>query len=159
LDGSSKRARNGWGRYIDGLNDLDYNYNHSVHSSIKESPVNVQFCNTNFLACWNNQYRIYNSLLRKNNSNPIILQPCSVGTNVLIVSYLNPYMSNLERNRLKLDYSKVSTQKWTVEEFQITEVKIDESNPNILRYILKDSNGYILKRKFYHHELQKVYIG
>ena len=35
------------GRYIDALNDLVYNYNHSIHSSIKESPTTIQFCDIN----------------------------------------------------------------------------------------------------------------
>ena len=69
--------------------------------------------------------------------NPIITQPLSVGTNVLIVSYLNPYFKFRKKQAETRLQQSINTK---VEEFQITDVKIDESNPNILRYILKDSN-------------------
>lgn len=144
------------GRYIDALNDLVYNYNHTVHSTLKETPTTIQFCNSNKERCRNLQDNTYNRLVRKNERNPVIDHPYPARSKVLILSYLNPYLTNLERNRLKLDYNKASTQKWTTDEFTIAEVRRDEDNPNILRYVLKDSFNHIMSRKFYHHELQVI---
>jgi hypothetical protein len=155
----SRMAITGTSRYLDVLPDILHNYNHSIHKTLGDSPFTVQFCNPNQLRCQLLNESVYNSLVRKNNKNPIIENPLPVNTRVLILSYLDPFLSNLERNNIKTNFRKVSVPKWTSDSFIISNVEKDPSNENILRYILRDRYGTTLKRKFYHHEIQKIYVG
>jgi hypothetical protein len=143
-------------RYITALPDLLNNYNHSTHSTLKETPAMVQFCNINQSRCLNSNCKIYNRLLRADAKNVEIRNPYRVGVSVAILSYLNPFISNLDRNKIKLNFNKVTTQKWTDDEFQISDIQTDSTNPNILRYTLIDKYNHLVMRKFYHHELQRV---
>lgn len=143
-------------RYIDNLQHIVHNYNHSIHSSLKEAPFTVHFCDANDRRCMKIQNRIYNRSVRKNNNNPIIRQPFLPHDKVVILSYLNPVLSNLEKDKIKKKFNKVSTPKWTNEFFEILEVSRDELNQNILRYTLQDKFDHPIKRKFYHHEIQKI---
>jgi hypothetical protein len=143
-------------RYIDALPDLLHNYNHSIHSTLRETPAMIQFCNINQSRCRNANRKIYNRLLRANDKNVEIRNPYRVGDSVVVLSYLNPFISNLDRNKIKLNFNKVTTQKWTDDEFQIANIQNDSTNPNILRYTLIDKYNHLVMRKFYHHELQKV---
>ena len=152
-------AITGTNRYIDVLPDIIRDYNHSIHKTLGDSPSTLQFCNPSQLRCQLLNESVYNSLVQKNNKNPVIENPLPVKTRVLILSYLDPFLSNLERNNLQINFKKVSVPKWTTDSFIIVNVEKDPSNENILRYILQDKYGSVLKRKFYHHELQKLYVG
>jgi hypothetical protein len=143
-------------RYIDNLQDIVLNYNHSIHSSIREQPFTAHFCDEHDRRCIQIQSNIFNYLKRRNDRNPVILFPYQAGDTVNILSFLNPFISNLEKNKIKQNFKKVSTQKWTSDVFVIIDVQQDESNNSILRYSLKDKFNHPIKRKFYHHELQKV---
>jgi transposase InsO family protein len=143
-------------RYIDALPALMHNYNHSIHSTLRETPTMIQFCNINQPRCLDANHKIYNRLLRANDKNVEIRNPYRVGDSIVVLSYLNPFISNLDRNKLKLNFHKVTTQKWTDDEFQIANIQNDSANPNILRYTLIDKYNHLVMRKFYHHELQKV---
>jgi transposase InsO family protein len=143
-------------RYIDALPALLQNYNHSIHSTLREMPAMVQFCNINQSRCLDANRKIYTRLLRANDKNVEVRNPYRVGDSVVILSYLNPFISNLDRNKIKLNFNKVTTHKWTDEEFQIANIQNDATNPNILRYTLTDKYNHLVMRKFYHHELQKT---
>jgi transposase InsO family protein len=143
-------------RYIDALPALLQNYNHSIHSTLRETPAMIQFCNINTSRCLNANRKIYNRLLRANDKTVEIRNPHRMGDSVVILSHLNPFISNLDRNKIKLNFNKVTTQKWTDDEFQIGNIQNDSTNPNILRHTLIDKYNHVVMRKFYHHELQKV---
>jgi len=51
LANQAAQGRRNSGRYIDVLQDLVYNYNHTVHSSLRETPQTVQFCSANDKSC------------------------------------------------------------------------------------------------------------
>jgi transposase InsO family protein len=143
-------------RYIDALPALLQNYNHSIHSTLRETPAMIQFCNINQSRCHNANRKVYTRLLRYNDKNIEITNPYRAGDSVVILSYLNPFISNLDRNKIKLNFNKVTTQKWTDDEFQIANIQNDSTNSSILRYTLIDKYNHLVMRKFYHHELQKV---
>ena len=103
-------AITGTNRYIDILPDIIHNYNHSIHKTLGDSPSTVQFCNPSQLRCQLLNDSVYNSLVQKNNKNPIIENPIPVKTRVLILSYLDPFLSNLERNNLQLNLHTIGLQ-------------------------------------------------
>jgi len=48
----------------------------------------------------------------------------------------------VQLGEIKLNFHKITTRKWTNDEFVIVDVQRDDSNPNILRYSLIDSYNY-----------------
>ena len=59
---------------------------------------------------------------------------------------------------MKGQYSRANTQKYSNEIFVVDQVKREEINSNIIRYILKDVNGNLIERKFYHQEVKPVKV-
>lgn len=89
-------------RYIDALSDLMRNYNHSIHSTLRETPAMIQFCNISQSRCRNANHKIYNRLLRANDKNVEIRNPYRVGDSVVILSYLNPFISNKMTTQIQI---------------------------------------------------------
>ena len=118
-------------RYIDILPDLVEDYNNTVHTSIKMTPIEASK-KENELTVWRNlypdRYKIHN------------LQPkFSVGDEVRIT-------------KKKKVFEKGYTTRWTEEIFTIK--KIQNTNP--ITYKLEDLQGEEIKGSFYEPELQKT---
>ena len=118
-------------RYIDILPDLVKDYNNTVHTSIKMTPIKASK-KENELTVWRNlypdRYKIHN------------LQPkFSVGDEVRIT-------------KKKKVFEKGYTTRWTEEIFTIK--KIRDTNP--ITYKLEDLQGEEIKGSFYEPELQKT---
>ena len=117
-------------KYIDKLNDLVYNYNHTKHSSIMMPPVDVTS---------SNEKEISERL------NP---------TKNLIVPDTFPKLKegqSVRRTNARHTFPKESgDQRWSHEIFTIYQTKY--TNPPT--YILKDAKGRIVKGMFYEPELQ-----
>ena len=118
-------------RYIDILPDLVKDYNNTVHTSIKMTPIEASK-KENELTVWRNlypdRYKIHN------------LQPkFSVGDEVRIT-------------KKKKVFEKGYTTRWTEEIFTIK--KIQNTNP--ITYKLEDLQGEEIKGSFYEQELQKT---
>ena len=118
-------------RYIDILPDLVKDYNNTVHTSIKMTPIEASK-KENELTVWRNlypdRYKIHN------------LRPkFSVGDKVRIT-------------KKKKVFEKGYTTRWTEEIFTIK--KIQYTNP--ITYKLEDLQGEEIKGSFYEPELQKT---
>ena len=145
-----------YGHYISYLPQLVNNYNHSIHSTIKNMPYIAHFCSLNQLRCRKLQQSIYDNMKAKKKKTPSIPNPFKIGDLVHVLSYFNPYIPNKEQYHIKINFNKVKTPKWTTDVFKIIKVTNDDLNPRVIRYTLKDKFGFIFDRKFYHHELQPI---
>jgi hypothetical protein len=116
-------------RYVDALDDLLFNYNNTVHRTIKMKPVdainpkNYEDLLRNYYADW----KLNKSVKFK------------VGDLVRI-----PIKKSV--------FSKEAIGNWTIEVFKISKVK--KSNP--VTYEIEDTMGEPIKGVFYAEELQKV---
>lgn len=122
------------GNYIWTDNTLDsitYEYNHTVHKTIKLSPVEVNKNNEHLIL---KRYRYLHSQF----SSPSRKQ-FKLGDYVRISKY-------------KGSFEKGYTPNWSTEIFQIVEVK----NTIPETYLLKDSKNQFILGGFYSHELQRV---
>ena len=117
--------------YIDVLPDLVEDYNNTVHSSIKMTPVEASK-KKNELTVWRN---LYPDIYKINNITPKF----SVGDEVRI-------------SKKKKDFEKGYTARWTKEIFTIKEIR--DTNP--ITYKLTDLEGEEIKGTFYEPELQKT---
>ena len=117
--------------YIDVLPDLLEDYNNTVHSSIKMTPIEASKKENEFNV-WKN---LYPNRYKKNNIAPKF----SVGDEVRII-------------KKKKVFEKGYTTRWTEEIFTIREIR--ETNP--ITYKLEDLNGEEIKGTFYEPELQKT---
>ena len=117
--------------YINVLPDLVKDYNNTVHSSIKMTPINASK-KKNELTVWRN---LYPNMLKINDITPKF----SVGDEVRII-------------KKKKVFEKGYTTRWTEEIFTIT--KIQNTNP--VTYKLADLQGEEIKGTFYEPELQKT---
>ena len=122
---------NNTNKYIDVLPDLVEDYNNTVHSSTKFTPVEASKKENEFKV-WRNLY------------------PDRYKT-----SRLNPKFSEGDKVRItkkKGVLEKGYTARWTEEIFTIKEIR--ETNP--ITYIIKDLQGEEIKGTFYEPELQKT---
>ena len=117
--------------YIDILPDLVEDYNNTVHSSIKMSPVEASK-KKNELTVWRN---LYPDRLKIHDLTPKF----SVGDEVRI-------------SKKKKTFEKGYTTRWTEEIFTIT--KIQNTNP--ITYKIADLQGEEIDGTFYEPELQKT---
>lgn len=120
-------------RYVDVLDDLLYSYNHSVHSSIKMRPCDVNF--NNIMTVWRNLYE-----KKKEKIKNVRYPKFKIGDHVRITKYKHIFEKGYETN-------------WSDEIFIITSV-IDRS-PWVV-YTLKDLHNEPITGTFYEKELQKV---
>ena len=118
-------------KYIDVLPDLVEDYNNTVHSSTKLTPVEASK-EENKLKVWRN---LYPDRFKTSRLNPKF----SVGDKVRIT-------------KKKKVFEKGYTTRWTEEIFTIKEIR--ETNP--ITYILEDLKGEEIKGTFYEPELQKT---
>ena len=118
-------------KYIDVLPDLVEDYNNTVHSSTKLTPIEASK-KKNELVVWRNlypdRYKQYD-----------IIPKFSVGDEVRIT-------------KKKKVFEKGYTTRWTEEIFTITEIQ--DTNP--VTYKLADLKGEEIKGTFYEPELQKT---
>ena len=117
--------------YIDVLPDLVEDYNNTVHSSIKMTPVEASK-KKNELTVWRN---LYPDRYKINDITPKF----SIGDEVRI-------------SKKKKTFEKGYTTRWTEEIFTIT--KIQNTNP--ITYKLADLQGKEIEGTFYEAELQKT---
>ena len=122
---------NNTNRYIDVLPDLVEDYNNTVHSSTKLTPIEASK-KKNELTVWRN---LYPDRYKINNLTPKF----SVGDEVRIT-------------KKKKVFEKGYTTRWTEEIFTIKEIR--ETNP--ITYKLEDLQGEEIKGTFYEPELQKT---
>ena len=122
---------NNTNKYIDVLPDLVEDYNNTVHSSTKLSPVEASK-KENELKVWRN---LYPDRYKTSRLNPKF----SVGDEVRIT-------------KKKKVFEKGYTTRWTEEIFTIKEIR--ETNP--ITYKLEDLQGEEIKGTFYEPELQKT---
>jgi transposase InsO family protein len=115
-------------RYIDVVDDLITNYNHSYHRSIRMAPVNVNL---------SNQERVWNTLYE--HGDITYRKVFNEGDRVRI---------GQSRNTFKKGY----TPSWTEELFTVS--RVNATTP--VTYVLKDDSGEEVKGSFYKEELQKV---
>ena len=118
-------------KYIDVLPDLVEDYNNTVHSSTKLTPVEASK-EKNELKVWRN---LYPDRYKTSRLNPKF----SVGDEVRIT-------------KKKKVFEKGYTTRWTEEIFTIKEIR--ETNP--ITYKLEDLQGDEIKGTFYEPELQKT---
>ena len=118
-------------KYIDVLPDLVEDYNNTVHSSTKLTPIDASK-KKNELTVWRN---LYPDRYKTSRLNPKF----SVGDEVRIT-------------KKKKDFEKGYTTRWTEEMFTIKEIR--ETNP--ITYKLEDLQGEEIKGTFYEPELQKT---
>jgi hypothetical protein len=119
-------------RYIDVLDDLVHSYNHTIHSTIKMTPANVNDSNVNQV--WQTLYGN-----KTKNKSKCKLHP---GDYVRV----SKYKHKLEKGYLP---------KWSREIFIVDQCV--KSTP--VTYKIKDWNGDSIKGIFYSQELQKVLVG
>ena len=117
--------------YMDVLSDLVEDYNNTVHSSIKMTPIDASK-KENELTVWRNLYPDRHKI---NNITPKF----SVGDEVRII-------------KKKKVFEKGYTTRWTEEIFTIKEIQ----NTNPITYKLEDLQGEEIKGTFYEPELQKT---
>ena len=117
--------------YIDILPELVEDYNNTVHSSTKLTPVEASK-KKNELTVWRN---LYPDRLKINDITPKF----SVGDEVRI-------------SKKKKTFEKGYTTRWTEEIFTITELQ----NTNPVTYKIADLQGEEIKGTFYEPELQKT---
>ena len=117
--------------YMGALPDLLEDYNNTVHSSTKFSPVDASK-EENELTVWRN---LYPDRFKRNKLTPKF----SVGDEVRII-------------KKKKVFEKGYTTRWTEEIFTITEIQ----NTNPITYKLADLQGEEIKGTFYEPELQKT---
>ena len=122
---------NNTNKYIDVLPDLVEDYNNTVHSSTKFTPVEASK-KENELKVWRN---LYPDRYKTSRLNPKF----SVGDEVRIT-------------KKKKVFEKGYTTRWTEEIFTIKEIR--ETNP--ITYKLEDLQGEEIKGTFYEPELQKT---
>lgn len=122
-------------RYVDILQNLVFSYNHSVHSSIKMCPCDVN--STNIMTVWRNLYDRKSNKTSLNN----MLPKLHVGEYVRITKYKHIFQKGYESN-------------WSDEIFIISSV-IDRSPWPV--YTLKDLKNEDIVGTFYEKELQKVH--
>ena len=118
-------------KYIDVLPDLVEDYNNTVHSSTKLTPIEASK-EKNELTVWRN---LYPDRYKTSRLNPKF----SVGDEVRIT-------------KKKKVFEKGYTTRWTEEIFTIKEIR--ETNP--ITYKLEDLQGEEIKGTFYEPELQKT---
>ena len=118
-------------KYIDVLPDLVEDYNNTVHSSTKLTPIEASK-EKNELKVWRN---LYPDRYKTSRLNPKF----SVGDEVRIT-------------KKKKVFEKGYTTRWTEEIFTIKEIR--ETNP--ITYKLEDLQGEEIKGTFYEPELQKT---
>ena len=118
-------------RYIDILPDLVKDYNNTVHTSIKMTPIEASK-KKNELTVWRN---LYPDRYKTHNLQPKF----SVGDEVRIT-------------KKKKVFEKGYTTRWTEEIFTIK--KIQNTDP--ITYKLEDLQGEEIKGSFYEQELQKT---
>ena len=118
-------------KYIDVLPDLVEDYNNTVHSSTKLTPIEASK-KKNELTVWRN---LYPDRYKTSRLNPKF----SVGDEVRIT-------------KKKEVFEKGYTTRWTEEIFTIKEIR--ETNP--ITYKLEDLQGEEIKGTFYEPELQKT---
>ena len=118
-------------KYIDVLPDLVEDYNNTVHSSTKLTPIDASK-KKNELTVWRN---LYPDRYKTSRLNPKF----SVGDEVRIT-------------KKKKVFEKGYTTRWTEEIFTIKEIR--ETNP--ITYKLKDLKGEEIEGTFYEPELQKT---
>ena len=117
--------------YMDVLPDLVKDYNNTVHSSTKLTPIDASK-KKNELTVWRN---LYPDRYKINDITPKF----SVGDRVRIT-------------KKKKDFEKGYTTRWTEEIFTIKETR----NTDPITYKLEDLEGEEIKRTFYEPELQKT---
>ena len=117
--------------YMNVLPDLVEDYNNTVHSSIKMTPIEASK-KKNELTVWRN---LYPDRYKINNLTPKF----SVGDRVRIT-------------KKKDVFEKGYTTRWTEEIFKIKEIL----NTNPIIYILEDLKGEKIEGTFYESELQKT---
>ena len=118
-------------KYIDVLPDLVEDYNNTVHSSTKLTPIDASK-KKNELTVWRN---LYPDRYKTSRLNPKF----SVGDEVRIT-------------KKKKVFEKGYTTRWTEEIFTIKEIR--ETNP--ITYKLEDLQGEEIEGTFYEPELQKT---
>ena len=118
-------------KYIDVLPDLVEDYNNTVHSSIKLTPIEASK-KKNELTVWRNLYPDRFKTYR-------LTPKFSVGDLVRIT-------------KKKKVFEKGYTTRWTKETFTIKEIR--DTNP--ITYKIKDLEGEEIKGTFYEPELQKT---
>lgn len=117
-------------RYIDALDDLVYNYNHTIHRTIGIAPINAIKLE-NYDIVYDNFYKNHSFVPEKSNF--------EVGDIVRIPIYKNIFTKEIVGN-------------WTIELFKVS--KINKTNP--VTYNVVDLLDDPIKGTFYSEELQKV---
>lgn len=124
-------------KYIDILQDLLFAYNHSIHSSIKMRPCDVN--SNNIMAVWNSLYDTGKTKI-SNNSKLKAQSKYHIGDHVRISKHKHIFQKGYESN-------------WSDEVFIISSVI--ERSPWVV-YTLKDLQNEPIVGTFYEKELQKV---
>jgi len=146
-------------RYIDVLQLLVQNYNHTIHSTIKQKPMYVHLCDMKQKHCKLVNEQVYNQLKfidEKHNAN--ILNYINVlerDDSVRIVSYLNPRLKAKDQFKLYKQFHKIKNPNWTEEIFKVSQVFHDGY---IIKYKVVDRDGKEYQRKYYHHQLLLINV-
>jgi transposase InsO family protein len=142
--------------YIDALPQLLKNYNTTIHSTIKDDPEYITFCDIDTEECKQaiaNTYKILEQILY---SAPEISELYKIGDRVKVMNCMNPKLLPKEQFEIKKKFGKVGQRKWTKDEFEVVDIHEDAVNPNIVKYTIK-ANNTIFPRRYYHHELLKIH--
>ena len=135
-------------RWVDVLQDLTFNYNHSSHRSVKMPPAKAM--SEDPYTVWSNQYgeKIQSSEAYKEKKSSLR------GTKYPKI-YKFKVGDRVKISYLKSTWDREYSEKWTGEIFTIINRKLNQEIP---MYQLKDYNNDIIDSFFYEPELQLVYI-
>jgi transposase InsO family protein len=139
-------------RYIDALELITENYNHSYHHTIRELPANVHFANRSLHKLLIPQLHNYYKYLNDKN-NPIISETLHYtrGDKVRIQAHITPFIAPEQQRRLSAK-TKSTVPNWSSEVYTVTKKIIDGK---FIFYQVKAASGVVNHRKYYHWQLQK----
>ncbi|PRP75562.1 hypothetical protein PROFUN_09048 [Planoprotostelium fungivorum] len=138
-------------RYIDALELITENYNHSYHHTIREMPANVHFANRSLHKLLIPQLHNYYKYLNDKN-NPIIPKTLHYarGDKVRIQAHITPFIAPEQQRKLSAK-TKSTVPTWS-SVYTVTKKIIDDK---FIFYQVKAASGVVYHRKYYHWQLQK----
>lgn len=133
--------------YYDILQKIVYDYNHTYHSSIKDTPVRIHKAGR-INKIQQNIVEERNEKYKKSKKN---YEPLNIGDKVRI-----HILTNAEERKNE-KFAKKYVQQWSKEYYEV--YKIEFSNMLISnKYVLINEGGIVLDKKYYRHDLQRINV-
>lgn len=133
-------------KYVDDLPILVRNYNNSIHSTIRDKPINIHKKNRKSVKQVKLLENIKENWIKKTHTYPEIKIGDSVRVHILTKS----------AERQNAIFSKKYLPQWSREIYKVNYILAAESNKVKPTYQLLDSKGKFIHKTFYRHDLQLV---